>query len=390
MRRGYASTGSGVADDLDFIGDESPVKSAIQETVFCFRLLIAAYVTGIGCCLGKVLSLNPLSAASWFIVCTPFWIGNVAIAILQARVLLQAMSCFYRGRVVPSSERRVIAQDLGLDAQYTISDDETNLVTRSSFAFLVSIPAMFLFFSSELLMCSFLGSQSPSLSTALAPLLLVELVSAATFCFVKMAPFSGVAILLILLSTLLVALSSSFLFLAPIWALKALFVVSLLSISWSHATQKVSLRYSQLVLVLLYLLFVILTTIPETMLFFGAPVSMDIILVAFCGVVCGGVGLFILVGDAGLHVWQSRGFGEPLSLSLEDGGWTPSNDTSPYFNFALGYVCVARLDAPHSPVALTATAVPGETVNSDNYDSSGYDSAAFTDMYAVTSGAESS
>jgi len=171
------------------------------------------------------------------------------------------------------------------------------------------------------------------------------------------------------------------------------------------------LRAQQILCCALYIFSTLLTMVGEFLLIvtpFGDSdpvVSLWLPLgTLMFGVFVFGVAVFIIIEEHAEWLHATRGFGEPLPLSLtEEGGWEPSGEEKSY-ELALGVLGTNRPMGNHTVkfMAMSESSpfsndyqpdVKVETAHSDNYDS-GCDSAAFNDVYGGNttgaSGAEES
>mmetsp|Transcript_25579 Transcript_25579/g.57371 ORF Transcript_25579/g.57371 Transcript_25579/m.57371 type:complete len:430 (+) Transcript_25579:149-1438(+) len=419
---GYGTTGHAAPVHTN------PVVASIEMGVGILRVVLCLWTLGLLCAAVKAARLP--APSSWFVVLLPLWLGNLVLAVLQTRFIFRVVSCFTRGRVVSEADYRLLLRSAHpSEVEWTITEDQTHLITRSTAGVILSMPALFLVTASEIMVCNFLDSGEPGIWISLSPLLFVELLCVIQFVLIKSNSWRlGVAQFLIFATTVSIAsqvarmeggssqrslsASSWAVALAPLWTMNLVFLQMILDALWKSCVGLYELRAQQILCCALYVSATILTMMGEVLLVFqpwgdSDPVSslwLPLGTLMF-GVFVFAVAVFLIIEEHGDWLLSSRGFGEPLPLSLtEEGGWEPSGEEKGY-ELALGILGTNRpmgnqaanrfFVSDASPFSNDyQPAVKVENVHSDTYDS-GCDSSAFNDVYGgnttgASSGVESS
>ena len=147
------------------IPSRSPVETAVWMSVRWLRVCVSLWL--FGALLVVLKAAQVLGKTSWFAVLLPVWFGNVVIAALQVKLVVNVISCFTGGRILSQHDYRRIQtsrrpSDLAL-LPLSITEDLTHLVIRGTAAVILSVPALLLFTISEVLLCAYLETGRPGL-----------------------------------------------------------------------------------------------------------------------------------------------------------------------------------------------------------------------------------
>jgi hypothetical protein len=373
--------------------------------------------------------------------------------------------------VLSESDYRVLSMTPGSKAtlEHSISEDSTLLVTRAIAGVMLSVPVLLLVSATEILLCGYMETGTPNIWTCLAPLILVQLVSVIQVLLIRNSAKAIACQVLFLTTTLSVAAAAEIeasssashqqsqspvswgAALLPLWVLNALFFFHFAVILTRYFGGRYVLSAQQLLCCGLFLVSGLLTSSGEAMLVYlnhplprqqqqqqeedeqqQQPTAADYaydpfmdlyfpLSTVFFGAFLFVVAALVMVQEHAHWLVVTKGFGEPLPLSInEDGTWEPSFGHDAHYDLFLGnlvnsseqarpgqqqqqqvhFAGIAGSSRSSSQVEQqqqkhfadnSLDALP--TIHSDNYDS-GCDSAAFNDIYGGNttgpSGAEES
>mmetsp|Transcript_3965 Transcript_3965/g.11631 ORF Transcript_3965/g.11631 Transcript_3965/m.11631 type:complete len:446 (-) Transcript_3965:182-1519(-) len=397
-----------------------PVERSVWLAVGWLRLAWALWLFGIFLVIVKAADLPHF--LSWDKVFVPFWLGNGAVAVLQVRLLLRAIGCMEKGKILSAEEfgrlsRSRRASELAM-LEDSITEDSAHLVFRGVAGVILSIFILVLVTLAQAMLCLHLMNEQPGLWTCASPVILVQIGGLIQYALIKSSSwrdgaFHGLILLGVLSITHRATAGSEAgmswaVALVPVWALNLVFLHLVLKVIFKHAMGRYHLQVEQLLCCVLYLLGILLTVSAVAMLAFKDQLpqasTKDPVLwlwlplgTLFFGIACGGLGVFIVIGIHASWLLATKGFGEPLPLSrTEEGWWQPSGQEKSY------ELCFGILDKrplrpqPRTMIEFRTMAnnsakryghrsfdpLPGS--HSDQYDS-GCDSAAFNDLYGGAS-----
>jgi hypothetical protein len=371
----------------------------------------------------KLASIDPISRFPWHFIFAPFWIGNSILGIVQVRLIFRVGACLGNGRIVSEHDYRMLRLNPLLVAVLAdvITDEQIHLVSRGIIGTLVSIPALVLITTTEILLCSNLESGKPAIWTCLSPVLIIQFAAVVVFVLIKTNSIrSGVVNILSLFTTLSIGFrvnmvetagtspTSWLIVLIPLFCLNAVFGHLVGAALVGHVVGDKILRVQQLLAAVLYLTGIVLLTAGEVALaqhpYAGGDIVNGLWLplgTVYFGSFLFSVAVLIIIGEHGEWLLATKGFADPLPMCLTEGGWGPAMGEADSYELALGIV--VRRVQPQFPLvvplgqgrgnAVSSIEYGVHTVHSDQYDS-GCDSAAFADIYGGNttgaSGAEES
>lgn len=385
-----------------------PATRAVRLAEFWLRWCCVAWVVGILALMLRAAS--PWSGrSSWTVAFLPLWVGNVLAASVQVRVIARVGQC-YNKVMVQRDYVRMLAYHAANPAalESVVPEDTVYLVTRGSAAVLLSIPVLLLVTLTEALLCLHLERGRPGLWACVLPVIVVEAAMVLQYVLIKTNTWrAGVVQTLMLVGTVLITRRASAspdeapipwaAALVPLWLINAVFLQLVLKILFKHATGRYHLRGTQLWCAALWIAAVLATWTGEALLCARASASEGLglpLAITFLGVVCGAAAVAIVLGLHADWLVASKGFDEPLPLSRTEFGWGPSG-------LEKGYeLCLGLLDKRGVRYTLDERGVASQLPSTRDFEASargnsasdlsdtGYDSAAFNDLYSNVSTAD--
>jgi hypothetical protein len=375
------------------------VSSCLNLATMGLSTTLALWCLGFGAVLIRVANPDLISNSflnSYWVIFTPFWLGDCVAMVFQVRLLLRAYLLRFltpeqqvavrrrygsispsEGGSIPSIGLPAELQGLGLGplGQSTIVDVAyMPLVQRTVFATVMSIPLLLLLIGQQVLACVQLSTLSEysqwskddmkfSMMICLSPLLVLETFGLLRVLLIRTRSVLPLATwFLIFLGTLCVAAKIDgikevlladgpwIMVLSPFLALIALFGGLVVYIFIGALFRKFELTRSQRVSLLLYFLSLISLT-GGIALLAAKPAVLQIldydgevreeapVVAIWSAAVLASLGLCIAVEGSMHRLMNTKGFEDPVPLSKTSKGWEPSGARNEHWTL-LGMISV--------------------------------------------------
>jgi uncharacterized membrane protein YgcG len=309
-----------------------------------------------------------------FIVFTPVWIGNIIVSYLQVRLIMQLGVCIGKVMSYSNNSSRIMEQEDSL----SITGNEYHFVSRVTIAVVLSLPISIFVATSEILYCNHLQKGSPSYWFCFTPLVIIEVFALVQYLLVKNPWRDGAIKFLLLLSTIgllhqastmhdeqveqaatpLIPFEMSWpLAVLPLELLNLICIYSFANVFYYHSKGKYVLTLNQKIVGSSNIVGFSLLSLGELIVAFIMQDEAHLhhknvekkynnsqfksslflpMMMLFVGCLLISIALCLLLEIHGSWLILSRGYGNPLPLSLTEKGWGPSIDEELTFDIAFG------------------------------------------------------